>query len=82
MGKIVVKAVPDPVKQMSKTILRHTLIKKYFWHFCWPPYLYTFSLDENASFIIVSADIFQHSAKKNRKLNAEIKFYLKCMVPP
>jgi hypothetical protein len=28
--KIVVKAVPNPVKQMSKTILRHTLIKKYF----------------------------------------------------
>jgi hypothetical protein len=28
MGKIVVKAVPNPVKQMSKTILRHTLIKK------------------------------------------------------
>jgi hypothetical protein len=24
----VVKAVPNPVKQMSKTILRHTLIKK------------------------------------------------------
>jgi hypothetical protein len=24
---------------MSKTILRHTLIEKYFWHFCWPPYL-------------------------------------------
>jgi hypothetical protein len=30
IGKIVVKAVPNPVKQMSKTILRHTLIKKYF----------------------------------------------------
>ena len=29
---------------MSKTILRHTMIKKYFWHFCWLPYLYTFSL--------------------------------------
>jgi hypothetical protein len=29
IGKIVVKAVPNPVKQMSKTILRHTLIKKY-----------------------------------------------------
>jgi hypothetical protein len=34
IGKIVVKAVPNPVKQMSKAILRHTLIKKYFGHFC------------------------------------------------
>jgi hypothetical protein len=39
---------------MSKTILRHTLIKKKIWHFCGLPYLYTFSLYENASFIIVS----------------------------
>jgi hypothetical protein len=30
--------------------------KKYFWHICWLPYLYTFSLYENPSFIIVSAD--------------------------
>jgi hypothetical protein len=29
--------------------------KKYFWHFCWLPYLYAFSLYENPSFIIVSA---------------------------
>jgi hypothetical protein len=41
---------------MSKTIVRHTLIKKYVWHFCCLPYLYTFSLYENASFIIVSAE--------------------------
>jgi hypothetical protein len=34
----------------------HTLIEKYFWHFCWLPYLYTFSLYENASFVIVSAE--------------------------
>jgi hypothetical protein len=34
----------------------HTLITKYFWHFCWLPYLYTFSLCENASFIIVSTE--------------------------
>jgi hypothetical protein len=27
-----------------------------FWHFCWLPYLYTCSLYENASFIIVSAE--------------------------
>ena len=32
IGKIVVKAVPNPVKQMSKTILRHTLIKKNSFH--------------------------------------------------
>jgi hypothetical protein len=30
--------------------------KQAFWHFCWLSYLYTFSLYENASFIIVSAD--------------------------
>jgi hypothetical protein len=30
--------------------------KKYFWHFCWLPYLYTFSLFEKPSFIIVSAE--------------------------
>jgi hypothetical protein len=30
--------------------------QKIFWHFCWIPYLYTFSLYENASFIIVSAE--------------------------
>jgi hypothetical protein len=30
----------NPVKQMSKTILRHTLIKKYFWHFYWLPYIF------------------------------------------
>jgi hypothetical protein len=42
---------------MSKTLLRHTLIKKkYFCHFCWLPYLYTFSLFENASFNIVSTE--------------------------
>jgi hypothetical protein len=41
---------------MSKTLLRHTLIKKYFWHFSWLPYLHTFSLYGNASFIIVSAE--------------------------
>jgi len=27
-------------------------------------------------------DIFKHTAKKIRKLNEQIKFYLKCMVPP
>jgi hypothetical protein len=30
--------------------------KKYFWHLCWLPYLYTFSIYENPSFIIVSAE--------------------------
>jgi hypothetical protein len=27
-------------------------------------------------------DIFKHTAKKIRKLNEQINFYLKCMVPP
>jgi hypothetical protein len=31
---------------MSKIFLRHTLIKKYPWHFSWLLYLYTFSLYE------------------------------------
>ena len=41
---------------MLKTLLRHTLITTQFWHFSWLPYLYTFSLCENASFINVSAE--------------------------
>jgi hypothetical protein len=32
------------------------LIEKYLWHFSWLLYLYTFSLYENASLIIVSAE--------------------------
>jgi hypothetical protein len=40
---------------MSKTLLRHTLIKKYFWHFCWFPYLYTFSTVVNSVFQICAA---------------------------
>ena len=41
---------------MSKTILRHTLIKIIFLTFLLTPYLYTFSLYENPSFIIFSAE--------------------------
>ena len=41
---------------MSKIFSRHTLINKYFWHFSWLPYPYTFSLYENESSIIVSAE--------------------------
>jgi hypothetical protein len=41
---------------MSKTILRHILIKKIFLTFLLTPYLYTFSLYENPSFIIFSAE--------------------------
>ena len=41
---------------MSKTLLRHTLIKKIFLTFLLTPYLYTFSLFENPSFIIFSAE--------------------------
>ena len=33
-------------------------------------------------FIFITVDIFKHTAKKIRKLNEQIKFYLKCMVPP
>ena len=40
---------------MSKTLLCHTLIKNIF-DILLTPYLYTFSLYENASFIIVSAE--------------------------
>jgi hypothetical protein len=31
--------------------------------------------------IFITVDIFKHTAKKIRKLNEQIKFYLKCMVP-
>ena len=54
---------------MSK-ILRHTLITKYFWHFCWLPYLFTFSLYETASFIIVSEYISEYKlSKRSNKAN-------------
>jgi hypothetical protein len=33
--------------------------------------------------IFITVDIFKHTAKKKiRKLNEQIKFYLKCRVPP
>jgi hypothetical protein len=48
---------------MSKTLLRHTLIKKIFLTFLLTPYLYTFSLYENASFIIFSAETEYISSK-------------------
>ena len=41
---------------MSKTLLRHTLIETIFFTFLLKPYLYTFSLYENPSFIIFSAE--------------------------
>jgi hypothetical protein len=34
------------------------------------------------SLIFITVDIFKHTAKKIRKLNEQIKFYLKCIVPP
>jgi hypothetical protein len=37
-----------------KSVLK--FMNKYFWNFCWFPYLYTFSLYENPSFIICSAE--------------------------
>jgi hypothetical protein len=55
---------------MSKTIIRHTLITKYFWHFCWLPYLFTFSLYKTASFIIVSEYISEYKLfKRSNKAN-------------
>ena len=53
---------------MSKTLLRHTMIAKYFLHCSWLPYLYAFSLYENASFIIVSAETEYISTRNNLKL--------------
>jgi hypothetical protein len=41
--KTVVKSAPNSVKKMSKTLLRHTSIKKIFLTFLLTPYLYTFS---------------------------------------
>ena len=31
--------------------------------------------------IFITVCIFKHTAKKIRKLNEQVKFYLKCMVP-
>ena len=59
---------------MSKTLLRHTLIKKYFWHFSLLPYLYTFSLYENASFIIVSAET-EYISTRSRSICYTLRFY-------
>jgi hypothetical protein len=38
--------------------------------------------NEKSLKIFITVDIFKHTAKKIRKLNEKIKFYLKCMVPP
>jgi hypothetical protein len=40
---------------VKNTITSH-IDKKYLWHCCWLPYLYTFLLYENPSFTIVSAE--------------------------
>jgi hypothetical protein len=39
-----------------KNIFTSHIDKKYPWHCCWLPYLYTFSLCEHPSFTIVSAE--------------------------
>ena len=41
-----------------------------------------YSSESVAMLIFINVDIFKHTAKKIRKLNEQIKFYLKCMVPP
>jgi hypothetical protein len=33
---------PEFTVVFSKILLRHTLIKKYFWHFCWHPIFFFF----------------------------------------
>ena len=56
-GKIVVKTVPYSVNvNVKNTFTSHIDKKKKIWHFSWLLYLYTFSLYENASLVIVSAE--------------------------
>jgi hypothetical protein len=49
-------------------------------------YLYIDTERKAAKFVISlifnTVDIFKHTAKKIRELNEQIKFYLKCMLPP
>ena len=49
------------------------LVNLYLW-VCW--------LEFVKILIFIAVDIFKHTAKKIRKLNEQIKSYLKCMVPP
>jgi hypothetical protein len=55
------------------------LIKKYFWHFSWLLYLYAFSLYENASLIIVSAETEYIST---RSWYRNINEFLPLIYPP
>ena len=43
--KIFLTFFPFLLTSLKNTFTSH-IDKKYFWHFCWPPYLYTFSLYE------------------------------------
>jgi hypothetical protein len=59
--KILSKYIPSLQRRWCEANVKNNFTshidkKKYFWHFCWLPYLYTFSLYENASLIIVSAE--------------------------
>jgi hypothetical protein len=66
---------------MSKTLLRHTLIKKIFLTFLLTPYLYTFSLYENPSFIIFSAETeYIWTRSKGTQYITRVKFGLKIVI--
>jgi hypothetical protein len=56
IGKTAAKAAPHSATQTSKIPLRHTLTKKNIPDIFWLLHLYTFSLYENASLIIFSAE--------------------------
>ena len=60
---------------MSKTLLRHTLIKKIFLTFLLKPYLYTFSLYENPSFIIFSAETKWSTIPTKRTNSSHLKSF-------
>jgi hypothetical protein len=56
---------------------------KYFWHFSWLPYLYTFSLYENPSFIIVSAETEYISTRSwYRNINFSFVRIIFGLIPP
>jgi hypothetical protein len=50
----------------KNTFTSHIDKKIYFWHFSWLLYLYTFSLYENASLIIVSYQLLLHMVFTSR----------------
>jgi hypothetical protein len=53
-------------KENIKNTFTSHIDKKYLWHCCWLPYLYTISLYQNPSFTIVSAETEYISKPLNR----------------